>query len=128
MPQRSLIPLFLSVTILATGLRWNDPLDAQRQQGAPRPGFPTAPPRDRPALDTATATLRGRVTQADTGEPLRGAQITVAGGRRTAPSGQRPQTWSASTDADGYYELTDLRPGRYSLSARGPVEFLQRIG
>ncbi len=118
MPQRSLIPLFLSVTILATGLGWNDPLDARRQQGAPRPGFPTAPPRDRPVLDTATATLRGRVTRADTGEPLRGAQITVTGGRRTAQSGQRPQRWSASTDADGYYELTDLPPGRYSLSAR----------
>ena len=118
MPQRSLTPLLLSAIILAAAIGWNDPLDAQRQQGAPRPGLPTAPPRDRPELATATATLRGRVTQADTGEALRGVQITVSGGRRTAQSGQRPQTWSASTDVDGYYELTDLPPGRYSLSAR----------
>ena len=97
MPQRSLTPLLLSATILAAALGWNDPLDAQRQQGAPRPDLPTAPPRDRPALATATATLRGRVTQADTGEPLRGAQVTVAGGRRTAQSGQRPRTPMATT-------------------------------
>ena len=52
MPHRSLILLLVSAIILAAALGWNDPLDAQRQQGAPRPGFPTAPPRDRPALAT----------------------------------------------------------------------------
>ena len=119
MPHRSLTLLLLSGTILVGAIGWDSPLDAQQQQPrTSRPGFPTAPPRDRPPEPTTTATLRGRVTRADTGQPLRRAHVTAAGGRSTAQSGQRPQSWVATTDADGYYELTDLPPGRYSLSAR----------
>ena len=86
-------------------------LQAQQQPLSPRPGFPSAPPRDVQPTAEGTATLRGRVTQAETGAPLRRAYVM-------ARSGQQPQAWGATTDADGRYELADLPVGRYTLSAR----------
>jgi hypothetical protein len=53
--------------------------------------------------------LRGRVTAADTGRPLRRAQVTAA-----APGVQTRHT--ASTNVRGEYELRDLPAGRYTLS------------
>ena len=91
------------------------------QQRAPRPGFPGAPPRDLPpdAADSeGTATLRGRVTRADTGEPLRRTHVMTQGGRGMVRGGQMPKAWATTTDAQGYYELTDIPAGRYILSAR----------
>jgi Carboxypeptidase regulatory-like domain len=57
----------------------------------------------------ATAIIRGRVVAADTGRPLRFAQLGL-----TAPE-LGNQTRAASTDFDGRYEFNRLPAGRYSL-------------
>src|SRR5262245_61356367 len=70
-----------------------------------------APARDTPrAATTGTAVIRGRITAADTGRPLRRASI-----RLTSPTlGREGKT--ASTNADGRYEIKELPAGRYSLT------------
>jgi protocatechuate 3,4-dioxygenase beta subunit len=66
-------------------------------------------PQQRPA-QTGTASIRGRIVAADTGKPLRRAQITLS-----APElGSQPRT--ANTNADGRYEIKDLPAGRYTVS------------
>jgi protocatechuate 3,4-dioxygenase beta subunit len=65
----------------------------------------------RPAAQTGTAVIRGRVVAADGGRPLRRVQIRVTAPGLAGP----PQT--ASTDEDGRYELTTLPAGRYTISA-----------
>jgi carboxypeptidase family protein len=67
----------------------------------------------------ATATIRGHVVGADSGQPLRHALVRVQpmgpldGGATSVV--REPK--STSTDADGRFELTDLQPGRYILTA-----------
>ncbi|HMF95281.1 MAG TPA: carboxypeptidase-like regulatory domain-containing protein [Vicinamibacterales bacterium] len=67
-----------------------------------QPQTQAAPPR--------TATLRGHVFAADNGQPLRNAQVHLM---RIAEVRQES---TAATDANGAYELTGLRAGRYTLS------------
>jgi len=57
----------------------------------------------------AIGRIRGRVVRADTGAPLRGAQILL--------EGQPPLARRATTDDDGRYEFTDLPAGRFFLNA-----------
>ncbi len=52
------------------------------------------------------ATLRGFVKDKETGEPLIGVNILVKG-----------TYYGASTDQDGYYIITDVSPGEYTLEA-----------
>jgi len=56
-----------------------------------------------------TGAIRGRVTAADTGRPLRRAQISVS----SADRGERRTT---ATNSRGEYEITELAAGRYSVS------------
>jgi len=65
----------------------------------------TAPPPAKPAA------IRGRITAAETGRPLRRAQISIAGFGLGA--GERRTT---STNLRGEYELRDLPAGRYTIS------------
>ena len=68
-------------------------------------------PRDRAAGEAPTGTgrLRGRVVSADTGSPLRRAQVrAVAATIRT--------TRLTTTDAEGQYEFANLPAGRYTIS------------
>jgi hypothetical protein len=58
------------------------------------------------------AAVRGRITAADTGRPLRRAQISVV----TAGIGI-PERRTTSTNLRGEYELRDLPAGRYTISA-----------
>jgi hypothetical protein len=93
---------------------------------------PPAPPRDAPPERPGTAVIRGRVTAADTGLPLRRAFVTLQGG----PPMSRPQTppppgtpaasvmlsgprnmRSVATNADGSFEFTALAAGTYRLRA-----------
>jgi protocatechuate 3,4-dioxygenase beta subunit len=70
------------------------------------------PPRDtRPV--TGHSAIRGRVLS-DTGQPVRRAMV-----RATAPETRGVRT--ASTDAEGRYELRDLPAGRYSIGASKPA-------
>jgi hypothetical protein len=82
--------------------------------------FPPVAPQ-RPADGTeankppATAIIRGRVVAADTGQPLRRAQVrlfsidVVANGKR--------ENRQATTDTAGAYDFKDLAEGRYQVSA-----------
>jgi Carboxypeptidase regulatory-like domain len=77
--------------------------------GAQAPGMP--PPRDnRGAAQSGTARLRGRVVAAQTGLPLRCAQVTVF-----SADGQLQR--SATTDDEGRYEFVELPAGRLSVTA-----------
>ena len=75
------------------------------------------------ATPKATASIRGRITGADTGRGLRRAQVSIGGGdlaqRRTAPTNTR-----------GEFEIRDLPPGRYTVSVSRsgylPFEYGQR--
>jgi hypothetical protein len=52
------------------------------------------------------ALLMGRVTDITTGQPLIGVRVTLAG----------PQRGSATTDREGRYRITGLRPGTYRMT------------
>ncbi|MEX2395622.1 MAG: TonB-dependent receptor, partial [Balneolales bacterium] len=54
----------------------------------------------------STGTLSGYATDSRTGEPLSGANVGIAGTTR-----------GASTDSDGFYEITNIEPGNYNISA-----------
>lgn len=76
--------------------------------GAQRPGFP---PRDRTAAEpTGTARIRGRILSAESGAPLRRAQVSLFGS-------EVPVRRATTSDADGRYEFLDLPAGRYTLNA-----------
>jgi hypothetical protein len=66
------------------------------------------PPRDNAATPTGTARISGRVVAADTGSPIRRAQINV--NSRDAQFNR-----SVTTDSEGRYELASLPAGRYRL-------------
>lgn len=74
---------------------------------------PQLPPRDIPRDRSvaSTGTIAGVVRAADTGMPLRGADIRVNGAG--LPGGAR----GAFTDAEGRYEFTGLPEGQYTLTA-----------
>jgi hypothetical protein len=87
-----LVGLFLSVTAM------NAQLPKRDQPPKPREG---------------TGVIRGRVTRADTGEPLRRAQVRMEEWTSDNPMGPA----ATMTDAEGRYELTQLPAGRYQLKA-----------
>lgn len=77
--------------------------------GGGPPTLPGMPPRDNSAR-TGTARIRGRVVAADTGAPIRKAQVR-------AMSPETRDNRLATTDAQGYYEFKELPAGRYTLMA-----------
>ena len=78
--------------------------------GAPAVPLPFAPRDATTPLPTGTSTIRGRVTAADSGRPLRRAVVRVA-----APGVREART--VSTDQNGRWELKDLPAGSYTVSA-----------
>ncbi len=58
------------------------------------------------AQETTPGTLQGRVIDAETGDPLAGAHVFLAG-----------STLGATTDRDGRYRLAHLPPGRHEIAA-----------
>ena len=63
-----------------------------------------------PRIDPQSASIYGRITAADTGAPIRRAEV-----RLLAEGGGVSRL--ATTDADGRYELRDLPAGAYRLTA-----------
>ena len=61
-----------------------------------------------PAMKRATISIRGRVTVADSGIPVRSAQVALSDGNLVVRM--------ALTGADGRYEFSSLMPGRYRLA------------
>ncbi len=62
-----------------------------------------------PAEASATGGLEGRVTDADTGRPVAGAEISVQGASSRATTGD-----------DGRYQLDGLPPGTWKVKCRTP--------
>jgi protocatechuate 3,4-dioxygenase beta subunit len=87
--------------------------------GAQAPGMP--PPRDNRAAPSGTARLRGRVVAAQTGLPLRRAQVTA-----TSPEGQTRRV--TTTDGEGRYEFVELPAGRFSVAAMKAGYVQQQYG
>ena len=76
----------------------------------PRPQAPAAGPvRDNAPVPTGTAKILGRVVSADTGNPLRRAQIQIFA------MDQRLMK-TATSDAEGKYAFEDLPSGRYQIN------------
>ena len=67
-------------------------------------------PRDAAPAAKGTGPISGRVTNRETGGPLRRALIRI-----TSPALASPR--SVSTNSDGRYEVRDLPSGQYSLKA-----------
>jgi hypothetical protein len=122
-----LLPAILALAVAAVTL--SSPVVAQGRQGgnagagAQGGAFGQAggrgqrlPPRDQVGGDqtgdqtAGTAVIRGRVVAADTGTPVRRAQVR-------AQAGELRATRLVSTDAQGGFEFKDLPAGRWTLTA-----------
>jgi Carboxypeptidase regulatory-like domain len=112
------MPPLSVAAVLAIGLTIASPARADQGQPAAqptRPGVPAGqrtPPRMmRPGEEAprGTAVLRGAVVAADTGAPIRRAQV-----RASAPGSD---SRTALTDEQGRFELKELIGGRYTLTA-----------
>ena len=75
-----------------------------------QPGQPGQPANNNSPPAPGTATVRGHVFAADSGQPLRKAQVRIV-------AGELRENRLATTDVDGRYEFKDVRPGRYTISA-----------
>ena len=98
----------LLIVLLAAGSR--SEATAATKQISPLPGSPQAPARDTSAPRTGTGRIKGRVVAADTGMPVRRASVQIS-------SPELRETRSVMTDAEGRYEITELPPGTYRISA-----------
>src|SRR5262249_46214878 len=72
--------------------------------------FGSVPPQSTTADKPGTSTVSGRVVTADSGQPVRKAGVLLS------PENFR-DTRPTTTDADGAYEFTAIRAGRYQVSA-----------
>ena len=82
-------------------------------QPQPPPRRAERPARAVPGRDEAprgTAILRGQIVSADSGSPIRRAQVRV-----TSPDAREARV--ATTDAQGRFEIRDLAAGRYTMTA-----------
>jgi protocatechuate 3,4-dioxygenase beta subunit len=96
----------LSIAAIASGQTPGQALPGPAQPGpSPRDG---APARDN--TQPGTATIRGHVVAADSGQPLRKAQVRIF-------SPELRENRLATADADGRYEFKEVKAGRYTISA-----------
>ena len=116
MPPRLTCSTVLLVASLTSASAQQPVPGAQLPPGAPAPappGTPTrTPPRAvRPGEDPlkGNATIRGYITAADTGSPLRRALV-----RAMSQDGRN--SGMALTDGQGRFEIKELLAGRYTLS------------
>ena len=86
---------------------------AQQQSTPPSgaAGAIAAAPSARPATDTHTAVIRGRVLRADNGRPLSSARVVAT---RT---GSSSEIATSISDESGRFELRGLGAGRYTVQA-----------
>jgi hypothetical protein len=85
-----------------------DPQDVPgRPVPAPAPQMPAGSNANMPP--PGTATLRGHVFAADTGQPLRKAQVRIN-------ANEIRENRLATTDADGLFEFKEVKAGRYVVN------------
>jgi len=72
-----------------------------------------APAPQATAQPAGKGIIRGVVTAADTGKPIRGVGIQIY-----SMDSAQPESRSVSTDAQGRYEFSGLKAGRYGLNAQ----------
>lgn len=111
--RRVLATLVIVSMAVAVGAQEPGPGPAGRGGQGPLPGgrggrFGGLPPRDNAQSPTGTAKISGRVVAADTGTPIRRAQIN-------ANSREAQLNRSITTDSEGRFELAALPAGRYRL-------------
>jgi hypothetical protein len=102
------------VSVVVTVLAIIVPLAAQ--QVPPSAGQPGAVSQRPPDLK-GTAAIRGRVVAADTGRPLRAAQIVLANVVTDAAAASPTVRRSAYADAQGRFGWDDLPAGKYRVTA-----------
>jgi 5-hydroxyisourate hydrolase-like protein (transthyretin family) len=90
-------------------------IPVQTQPGAPVPGAPPLGPPRSGTAKTGTAILRGHVVAADSGQPLRKAQVRLSSATPTL--GAVPTVRGTSTDKNGAFEFKEAAAGRYMLNA-----------
>ena len=83
-------------------------------------GLPMQLPGQPRQVKTGTGQIRGRLLTADTGTPVRRAQVRISG------PDIMPKT--AVTDANGAYEFRDLPAGRFSINATKPGYVTMNFG
>ena len=103
-PMSWILAVLVTAATTAVALR-----SSAAQVPAPPPMQP-AQPRDAAPAAKGTAAILGRVTNLETGGPLRRALIRI-----TSPA--LPSDRRVSTNSDGRYEVRDLPAGEYSLKA-----------
>jgi hypothetical protein len=103
-----LVAAGLSILMLGSSVAQGQNIQLPPPPVPPPPAGMMMPPRDF-LQKTGTARIRGRVVAADTGQPLRKAQVRVS-------SAELRENRVASTDPDGKYEVKDLPAGRYQVS------------
>lgn len=82
------------------------------QAGRPQPRDPVG----KSAEAVRTATISGRVTDAESGRPLRDAEVVAFPWLFQGPPGL-PRSFRTATDHDGRYSMTGLPPGEYTINA-----------
>jgi large repetitive protein len=103
-----------AVAVLGLALASITVVAAAGQQDVPARARPVDP-------DRGTASIRGRVTAADTGAPVRRAQI-----RAGAPG--VPLARFVTTDEEGRFELLEVPPGKWTLTASRAGYVSRRLG
>ena len=88
---------------------------ANRRQ-APDPNNPQAQAQTQTTDPADLCSLDGQVVNAQTGEPLRKANI-ILNRVEAAPSNNPPPSYSTTSAEDGHFAMKDIEPGQYRLMA-----------
>lgn len=109
--KRVVVVLLMAAALAVEGIAQGPPQGGIQIPGrGGLPGGRMGPARDPRDQQTGTSVIRGRVVAADTGTPIRRAQVR-------AIAGELRESRIATTDAEGRFELKELPAGRWNLSA-----------
>jgi Carboxypeptidase regulatory-like domain len=72
------------------------------------------------SAQTGSASVSGTVVNGKTGEPIKGAQVTVTQPMGAPPAGQKAQESVAMTLADGSFRISGLDEGSFFVGATKP--------